>query len=307
MKRRSYKLSRDDRKIFERVAETGNYNYFFNYYMGIELMPWQMYLHLSPAGDSTIVGGVGSGKTIGKAASELGHGTFNAKYKFMNLAPTAWQSQLMHSAMVERIIGNPMERFLARDPVERPWPRIELTTGSSMEFRSASDIRLIQGWEGDSLNGDEFGILADGDEVISGMASRLRGRIAVGGHTRFRRGRLEVMTMPYDVQWLWTRYDAPKGEEKFQEHHNRKSFKGQPLHLMVAQDMVSMTVASESNIGLSERDIARMRRRIAPHLVEIQMEGARPVGLGEHFSMAMMRLFEDWSMNALMEGAHHSH
>jgi len=303
MRRRSYKPTREDRRIFEKVAETGNYNYFFEYYMGIELMPWQMYLHMSPAGDATVIGGVGSGKTIYKAVSELGHGIFSAKYKFMNLAPTAWQSQLMFNAMVDHIRDNPMERFLARDPVERPWPRIELTTGSSMEFRSASDIRLIQGWEGDSLNGDEFGILADGDEVISGMASRLRGRVSVGGHTRFRRGRLEVMTMPYMVQWLWTRYDAAKREQDFQERHNLAIAKGQPLHLLAAEDMVAMTVASASNVGLSEKDIARMRRRISDHLVDIQMGGARPMGLGEHFSMNMMRLYEDWGMNALMEEA----
>jgi hypothetical protein len=193
-------------------------------------------LHV-PVFNNYVAGGMihhNSGKTIYKAVSELGHGIFSAKYKFMNLAPTAWQSQLMFNAMVDHIRDNPMERFLARDPVERPWPRIELTTGSSMEFRSASDIRLIQGWEGDSLAGDEFGILADGDTVISGMASRLRGRISVGGKTRFRRGRLEIMTMPYMVQWLWTRYDAPLREKEFKERHNRAITKGQALHLLAA-------------------------------------------------------------------------
>jgi hypothetical protein len=98
MRRRSYRPTREDKRIFEKVAQTGNYNYFFEYYMGIELMPWQMYLHQSPAGDTTVIGGVGSGKTIYKAVSELGHGIFSAKYKFMNLAPTAWQSQLMFNA-----------------------------------------------------------------------------------------------------------------------------------------------------------------------------------------------------------------
>lgn len=303
--RKKHRLSADDKKAFEQYYETGNLNILAGFFFkGFTFMPWQHQLATSPVGDTVVLGGVGCGKTVGHAIEELLWGLLVPNYASMTLAPTSWQANLTFRSMVEWMTDSVFEKFLAKDPVRRPWPEIQLTTGARFEFRSASDINLIQGWQGDSMTIDEAGVIQNGEEVFSGMASRLRGLVRLpDGSSRVRRGRLGIISASYlGGEWVFNRYDQPKARnEVVFEGYNKEIKQGHPSHFLQGPDQISMTVISEANVGLTELDIKRMRRRIAEHLVDIQMGAARPMGMGEVFTEVMVNLCEDWGMNAEME------
>lgn len=150
---------------------------------------------------------------------------------------------------------------------------------------------------------DEAGVHRNMDELLVGMASRLRGKTSFRGKTRGRQGRLELMSMIYyGADWFYNQYDKAKDHSGYTEYYNNEIAPGQALHMITGEDAISMTVATASNVGLQAIDLERMRRRIPDHLQGEAMEGQRPEGAGEVFTDAMLRLCEDWSLNKVHEG-----
>jgi hypothetical protein len=215
-----------------------------------------------------------SGKTSMVAFSAATWAALTPYFKFMNVAPTFWQAKLMYQAIIERADGNRYQRFIKR-AVRRPYPTIELYNNSKLEFMSAADeIEKLRGWEGDWMNGDEFGFI-DSPSTVQIMRTRLRGERPTN---RPRLGRLSVITTATDVPWLWERYDKAKKDP---------------------ETYLSMTITTSMNESLTKRDVRLMREALPPELRAIEMQGARPMGTCEEFARAVIEQCEDRSLNRL--------
>ncbi len=290
---RSYRLTPAEIEIFKRSMDPSDgvgANWFLGYYFERQFMPWQFVFHHAPQQDLTVIGGTGSGKTVGAALSYATYAATMPRFSFMNLAPTSWQSKLMYNAIMREMDGKPFENFIYK-AVERPYPKIILRNNyigeSTMHFMSAADdATRIQGWEGDAMNLDEAGLITEGDALIGMMATRLRGSVSVpGGGVRRRMGRLSIITASYVTAppWLWQRMDMMNKD---------------PEHFL------SMTVKSAEAGTLSKEDIEAYRRRIPPEQQALLLDGARPEGAGEHFTLKSVNAIEDLEMNRWMQ--HHT-
>jgi len=143
---RIYNLSHGDKQIFAKAADPSDgvgVNWFTSFYFGgRELRSWQWAFHHAAQRQITVVGGVGSGKTVGAGLSYATWCATTPMFKFMNLAPTGWQSKLMYEAVMRESIGREFERFIFKT-IERPYPTIIFKSDyigeSRMEFMSAAD------------------------------------------------------------------------------------------------------------------------------------------------------------------------
>lgn len=436
---KAYKLTAGDKEIFRRACDPGDgvgVNWFTSYYFGgRELREWQWNFHHAQQRHVTVVGGTGSGKTVGAGISYATWAAMTPRFSFMNLAPTSWQSKLMYEAILRESMGRPFERFIFK-AIERPYPLIVLKSDyigeSTMHFMSAADCVVgdtklrknynedheftiaemaerniaplvlswheeassfrstyagvpykkgtstlykvtldngysievalnhrfytpvtgcyltlselmeyddppyigvfvpntniigatikdieaigehdyydlevpkyhnyvahgfinhnsaerIQGWEGDAMNGDEFGVILDGQWLLTMMVTRMRGNVPLPqGGFRNRLRRLSLITANYEFAppWFWERMDRM--------HRDPKNF-------------LSMQVKSSDN--LSEEDIENYKLVIPEELWGQMLEGDKPEGKGEHFSIEAIQACEDkdmlrWAQYHLLE------
>lgn len=261
-------------------------NYFLSYYWtGREFRKWQWYFHHAAQRQITVIGGTGSGKTVGAGLSYAAWAATTPGYSYMNLAPTGWQSKLQYDAILRESLNRPFERFITRY-IERPYPMIVLESDyigeSILSFMSAADsAERIQGWEGDSMNLDEGGVLMDGTWLMIMMVTRMRGNVPLPfGGFRKRQRRMSVITANYEFAppWLWERMDKM--------YRNPKRF-------------LSMQVKSSDN--LEEDELDDMREVIPETQWEVMLEGKKPEGSGVHFSADTVKVCEDWQINNIVQ------
>lgn len=284
-RRNEYRLTTGDKEIFRKAMNPNDsigVNWFTSYYFGgRELRPWQWALHHAAQTQCTVVGGTGSGKTVGAGLSYATWAATTPRFSFMNLAPTGWQSKLMYEAILRESYDRPFERFIDK-AIERPYPMIVLKSDyigkSEMHFMSAADsAERIQGWEGDAMNLDEAGILLDGMWLLIMMVTRMRGNVPMPkGGFRDRVKRLSVITANYDFAppWLWDRMDRALKDPK---------------------NFLSMQVKSSDN--LSDEDIEAYKLIIPEDQQAQMLDGKKPEGAGEHFSAEQVKACEDWELN----------
>lgn len=227
---------------------------------------WQEDLHSAKQKDCTIIGGFGTGKTLGVAMSASTWCALTSDFKFLNVAPRAWQSKLMYDLILLQARGTRFEDLIWEKP-RKPYPKITLRYKisdriyeSSMEFMSADkNATGILSWEGDWLHVDEAGLLDNLEEVIINLGSRLRGTV----RGRERLGRFSMTSNSWDNFYLWYYFDLAAG---------------QPEHYF------SVVVASRHNRNVTKDQLARMMARIPEDERDRFLEGARPEGRGRYFS-----------------------
>ncbi len=270
---RRYQLRPTDIDIFKRAANPSDgigLNWFIKYYFGgRELREWQWWWAHAFQKQSSIIGGMGSGKTVGAGLVYATMAAMTPGYLYMNLAPTAFQSALQFKAILAAAADKPFEKFIWKY-AERPYPKITLRHNgigeSSMLFMSAADdAERIQGSELDAANLDEAGVIVDGTWLMTMLVSRLRGTAVLPKQGfRPRHKKLSVITANYDFApaWLWERMDRMF---EYPEH------------------FLSMIVKSEDN--LSAEDIADFKMVIPKSQWETILEGKKPEGSGSHFNI----------------------
>ena len=90
-KGKSYRLTAGDIEIFRKACDPSDgvvVNWFTSYYFGRELRQWQWAFHHALAKQISVVGGTGSGKTVGAGLSYATWAAMTPTFSFMNLAPT---------------------------------------------------------------------------------------------------------------------------------------------------------------------------------------------------------------------------
>ena len=164
-----------------------------------------------------VIGLAGCGKTMGIGALAMYMCAIVPNFKFVNVAPTQFQSRQMLNS-IKDVVGSTLftDKFIAWHGkkwfVEAPYIRIDFKNGSSAEFMNVDkNAENIQSSYGDWYNIDEAGLLNELDEfgreslagILIGVASRMRAT-APGGRPRM--GLLSLISMAYDCDTLWDRY-----------------------------------------------------------------------------------------------------
>jgi len=261
------KLSRDDPSVFtdyffRPFGESKGWLFDDNF---TEEGAWQKTLHSASQKDITVIGGFGTGKTIGVAMSASVWCVLTRDFKFLNVGPKAWQAKQMYDMVLLNARNTRFEDLIWEKP-RRPHPRIvirfrigNLLYESSMEFMSADkDATGILSWEGDWLHIDEAGLLDNLEDVIINVGSRLRGTV----RGRERLGRFSMTSNSWDNFYLWYYFDQAAADP---------------------DNFLSIVVSSRHNKNVTEEQLKRMLARIPVEERDRFIEGTRPEGRGKFF------------------------
>ena len=230
---------------------------------------WQIAVHQASQSDIVVVGAFGTGKTLGIGMSAFVYCLLMPYFKFLNVAPTAWQASQMYDAVLEAVDGTRAERFIYKAP-KSPYRKIEIkyiygdmTINSSMEFMSADrNSRNILSWSGDWVNMDEAGLNEPEmlETMVTNLGSRTRGRV----HGRDRLGRMSMISNSQDNFYLWYYFDLAKDD---------------------SDNVLSMIVSTKHNKNITKKQLEDMIRRTPAEDRARLLEAARPKGRGTYFGI----------------------
>lgn len=236
---------------------------------------WQKIFHHAKQTDIVIVGGFGTGKTIGCAMSATVWCVTTPWFKFLNVADTAFQAKQMWDYIITASSGTPFEKLIWEKP-RRPHHKIvikfqvgNVIVESTMEFMSIDlNASSIFSWEGDWINIEEAAIIDNLEEVVVAVGSRLRG--SVRGRTRL--GRLSMISNSRHNDYFWYYFDKAADDP---EHY------------------FSMIVATKENKNVTEEQLAKMLARVPENEQKQWLDGDRPEGKGRYFSPSSIYGSED--------------
>ena len=295
-----YVLQAEDLEIFEKAKTDGRF--FTTFYIRLPGQesgwcfdenidpPWQLDLHHAPQTDKCVVGGFGSGKTIAVGMSGLTWASITPDFKFLNVAPSAWQSKQMFDMLVTWIEGTYFQERLYWHKIEKPYPKITIkyaikredgrlqTVTSTMEFMSsADDAQRILTWEGDWINIDQAEQVDDLSEATVNLGTRVRGSIR--GRERF--GWISYTANAAENPELWYIFD---------------------LQDVYPESNKSWSITTYSNKNLTEKQLQSFRRRIKDSTKFAQyLEGQRPPPSGKEFGGALIQGCIDETLDEIMD------
>ena len=226
---------------------------------------WQKTMHSAAQKDISIIGGFGTGKTMGVGISACVWAVLTSDFKFLDIGPRAFQAQQMYETILLTARNTRFESLIWEKP-RRPHPKIILrfrigisVYESSLEFMSADkDATGILSWEGDWLHIDEAGLLDNLEEVIINVGSRLRGTV----RGRERLGRFSMTSNSWDNFYLWYYFDQASSDP---------------------DNFLSMVVSSRHNHNVTADQLKRLMARIPEDERERFIDGTRPEGRGNFF------------------------
>jgi hypothetical protein len=226
---------------------------------------WQRTMHSALQKDITVIGGFGTGKTMGVAMSACTWATLTSDFKFLNVGPQAWQAQQMYDMILLTARNTRFEALIWEKP-RKPHPKLVIRYRigasiyeSSLEFLSADkDATGILSWEGDWLHIDEAGLMDNLEEVIINVGSRLRGTV----RGRERLGRFSMTSNSWDNFYLWYYFDQASSDP---------------------ENFLSIVVSSRHNHNVTDGQLQRMLARIPEDERQRFIDGTRPEGKGTFF------------------------
>jgi len=196
-------LSSDDKLMFSMALE-GGYSLFTRYFFDWEPLKNQWVEHYAPQPNVVQLGGIGSGKTVGKALSFLTKALIWPWYTGLNTSISSFQSTLMFNFLLPHIEDNPKISRFIKDIRAKPYPKITTVFNSQLAFMTVGfQAQGIRGSEWDEINFDEGGY-ERAEETIVALRGRLRGTRPNGIE---RLARLTITTTPTDVPWLRVRFE----------------------------------------------------------------------------------------------------
>lgn len=244
-------------------GETSGWKFDDNF---VEEGKWQKNVCLAKQKDICVIGGFGTGKTLGVAMAACYWSTLTSDFKFLNIAPKQWQAFQMYEKVIQQARNTRFEDLIWEKP-RRPYAKIVIRFQimgimyeSTLEFMSADrDATGILSWEGDWINIDEAGLLTDLEDIVANVGSRLRGSV----RGRERLGRFSMISNSWDNFDMWYYFDLASDQP---------------------DQYLSIVVSSRHNKNITEEQLTRMVARIPKEERERFIEGARPEGRGKYFS-----------------------
>ena len=254
---------------------------------GYILLPWALKEFRAPQTRHTVIGTPGTGKTLNRGLmGALFKCATIPYYRFLNVAPSVYQSNIMIRELRQRVIGTLFERKFLRPGTRgyklKPYVTYLYQNESTAEMMNvAKNADNIQGWRGDEINFDEAG-LANGSndiggvelaDMIPGIVSRMTG-VRPDGIPRS--GMLNLISMAYDNDALWQLYDyglLPETQSQY----------------------FSMKITRDDNPYITPKQWADIVRDIElnnpPAIANAWLNGERPAKKGSEFSAELIDSF----------------
>lgn len=236
---------------------------------------WQRIVHKAAQTDITVIGGFGTGKTLGIGMSACTWSCLATDFKFLNVAQKQWQAKQMYDIILRQARNTRFDDLIWERP-RKPHATIiirfkigKVMYESSLEFMSVDkDATGILSWEGDWINVDEAGLLDNLEEIIINVGSRMRGSV----RGRERLGRFSMTSNSWDNFHLWYYFDNAVADP---------------------ENFLSLMVATRQNHNVTPRQYQRMLARIPESDRARFLEGTRPEGKSIFFSKAAVEECED--------------
>jgi len=276
-------LTQADKEILSRTRlepgsipnEVVGIDAFTGWYFGMQMLPKQVILHHASQKNILVVGGVASGKTSARALSALAYATTIPHYRFLNVSISSFQANLMFDFLISRIEGNRKFEKLVKVTRKRPYPEVELITGSQLSFMTVGyEAQHIRGSEFDEINFDEGGFEPK-EATISALRGRLRGT-RPDGTTRM--GRLTITTTPTDIPWLYERWQ--RGEDKENEGYDPQRY-------------LSLRMTIYENIYLPQWQIEEIEKDTPDELKAQELSAEFPVLIENEFPRDQINTITD--------------
>jgi len=236
---------------------------------------WQEIVHKAAQTDITVIGGFGTGKTLGIGISACVWSCLATDFKFLNVAQKQWQAKQMYDLILLNARNTRFDDLIWEKP-RKPHAKIvirfkigKVLYESSLEFMSVDrDATGILSWEGDWINVDEAGLLDNLEEIIINVGSRMRGIV----RGRERLGRFSMTSNSWDNFHLWYYFDNAVADP---------------------ENFLSLMVATRQNRNVTPKQYARMLSRIPEADRDRFLEGTRPEGKSVFFQKAAVQACED--------------
>lgn len=247
-------------------------------------LPWQLDFFQRKQKQLTVIGLTGTGKSLGVGMLAMARCAMIPGFRFLNVAPSQYQSNLMEREIKARIEESEFRKKFLRPGKAgikyRPYVQYTFNNGSTAEFMNVADNATnVQSWSGDWINLDEAGLLDQVDEdgntqlalIMIGLASRMRGERPDGSP---RMALLSLISMAYANDTLWQYYD--QGQETSMQHR-----------------VWSRKVYHKENPYLTPEYIQKLKDNIPPGLEGMWLRGEAPPRTGREFSDQMLALCWD--------------
>jgi hypothetical protein len=196
----------------------------FDEHRGFLFLPWQTRFWQSEQKQKVVVGTPGTGKTLGLGLMGITAAALAPHFRFLNVAPTLYQSGLMTRSINEFLPGTRYATTFLKPGKkgyrEKPYSTFFLNNNSTAEYMNVErNAKNVQSWSGDWINMDEAGLNDKTDDqgqvelgsMMIGLATRLRGQRPDG---RPRLGWLTMISMAYDNDALWEIVDIALANPK---------------------------------------------------------------------------------------------
>ena len=237
---------------------------------------WQLKMHTASQFLTVVIGGVGTGKTLGVGMSACVWAMLTEEYKFLNVAQKAWQAHIMWEEIMKWSMGTPFEKLIEK-AIERPYPRIVIafkigsrTYRSTLEFMSVADDAMgIFSWRGDKVNIEEGGHIDNLSEVVTNLVTRLTGSTSTG---RPYFGQLSIISNPWDNPELWALFDRAREEP---------------------EECLSIALSTRHNRNVTDKQIKNLLSTIPESEHSRFLDGTRPEGRAVFFSKDKVYACED--------------
>lgn len=253
---------------------------------GALFLPYHKMLHLDRTPTRVVIGGFGSGKTLGSVFSLLVHAITLPSFRAFWFAPELKQVEEFMALIMQYITGTPYyEKFYLGHKMA-PRPKIEIghsevgvcsiegfpLLNRESSFRTLTgDMAIIDQAEHQAINLEE---------TLRTIGTRFRGRVAKNARNRV--GTITLLANAEDNQYLWDLYDMAKEDPK---------------------NYLALSPSSYDNIWLTDKDLADFELRVgkSEEAKRQWLFGERPLGNGQHFSRAMLEWMRDESLDRIME------
>ena len=278
--------SRDDPNIFfdywfRKPGQTQGWQLDYNF---TEDGKWQETMCMATQKFIVAICGISTGKTIGVVMSAAYHATLSQLFRFMNVAPTSWQSTLMYNSLLELAEGTPFEALITQKP-QRPYPKIKIEFmvgkkkfSSMLEFMTLGEKGKgdnIFSYRGDWINIEEAGQIDDLGMVVTNLVTRLTGATA---ENRPYLGRLSLISNPWENPDLWQAYDNARLDNKYGLIFN---------------------IDTHMNKNTTDDQVAFALTMIPKELHARFMSGQRPEGRGTYFSTETVEKCESTTLSQM--------
>ncbi len=249
---------------------------------------WQLNACMATQTLHVIVGGVGTGKTIGVAAGAIVYALTTPDFKFLNIGKELHQAKYVYKEISNFCQGTLLEKFVWTMR-ESPTPYIEfrfyvgkVLYKSTFEFFGLgddADAMNIFSWRGDWINIEEAGRIDNLAEIAGNLQTRLTGTI----NDRPYIGRLSLISNPIDNPDLWNLFD---------------------LALKRPDKVLSISISTLHNKNVTGDQVDSMRMVIPESKQEAYILGARVDPEGGFYDRATVLACGSDSMAELIKASY---